>query len=101
MLEDEMTSTTSSNEPSRQVLSPEEQQRITQERLSKIQEYTSKLKKAEGITEFENEPAFVRRNVQLNMSNPSSTENYSRFGLSEDENGTSLRNNNFLHDNVD
>lgn len=101
MLEDDFSSPTASNEPTRQVLSPEEQQRITQERLSKIQEYTSKLKKAEGITEFENEPAFVRRNVQLNMSNPSSTENYSRFGLSDDGDSTSLRNNNFLHDNVD
>ncbi|TNF46059.1 MAG: cell division protein FtsZ [Bacteroidetes bacterium] len=101
MLEDDFSTPTASNEPTRQVLSPEEQQRITQERLSKIQEYTSKLKKAEGITEFENEPAFVRRNVQLNMSNPSSTENYSRFGLSEDGDSTSLRNNNFLHDNVD
>lgn len=101
MLEDDFSTPTASNEPTRQVLSPEEQQRITQERLSKIQEYTSKLKKAEGITEFENEPAFVRRNVQLNMSNPSSTENYSRFGLTEDDDKTSLRNNNFLHDNVD
>jgi cell division protein FtsZ len=101
MLEDDFSTPTASNEPTRQVLSPEEQQRITQERLSKIQEYTSKLKKAEGITEFENEPAFVRRNVQLNMSNPSSTENYSRFGLSDDGDSTSLRNNNFLHDNVD
>jgi cell division protein FtsZ len=59
------------------------------------------LKKAEGITEFENEPAYVRRNIQLDNSKPSSEENYSRFGLSQDENGTSLKSNNFLHDNVD
>ena len=85
----------------KQVLSPEEQQRKAQERMSKIQEYTSKLKKAEGISEFENEPAFVRRNIQLNMSKPSTEENYSRFGLSTDEDRTVLRNNNFLHDNVD
>lgn len=85
----------------KQVLSPEEQQRKVQERMSKIQEYTSKLKKAEGITEYENEPAFVRRNIQLNMSKPSSEENFSRFGLSEDDDRTVLRGNNFLHDNVD
>ncbi|MFN5909749.1 MAG: hypothetical protein ACK45H_00300, partial [Bacteroidota bacterium] len=85
----------------KQVLSPEEQQRKAQERMSKIQDYTSKLKKAEGISEFENEPAFVRRNIQLNMSKPSTEENYSRFGLSTDEDRTVLRNNNFLHDNVD
>lgn len=83
------------------VLSPEEQQRRTQERLTKIQEYTQKLKKAEGISEFENEPAYVRRNMQLNHSTRSTEDSISRFGLSEDENGTVLRNNNFLHDNVD
>jgi cell division protein FtsZ len=85
----------------RPVLSPEEQQRRTQDRLSKIQEYTSKLKKAEGITEFENEPAFVRRNINLDMSNRSTEENLGRFGVGRDENGGTLRNNNFLHDNVD
>lgn len=87
---------------SKKVLSPEEQQRKAQERVSKIQEYTAKLKKAEGIAEFENEPAFVRRNISLNNSNPSSEESFSRFGLSSDSEGnTGLRNNNFLHDNVD
>jgi len=65
-------------------------------------EFTSKLKKAEGIAEFENEPAYVRRNISLNESLPSSEESVSRFGLSEDEDGKSgLRSNNFLHDNVD
>ncbi len=86
----------------KKVLSPEEQQRKSQERVSRIQEYTAKLKKAEGIAEFENEPAFVRRNINLNHSTPSSEESFSRFGLSADSEGrTGLRNNNFLHDNVD
>jgi len=100
-LEDDMDKVNLDHSKAKTILSPEEQQKKSQERLSRIQEYTAKLKKADGIIEFENEPAFVRRNVQLNSSNPSSTENYSRFGLSEDENGTTLRNNNFLHDNVD
>jgi cell division protein FtsZ len=86
----------------KRVLSPEEQQRKSQERVSRIQEYTAKLKKAEGIAEFENEPAFVRRNINLNHSTPSEEESFSRFGLSTDGEGrTGLRNNNFLHDNVD
>jgi cell division protein FtsZ len=89
-------------EQTKKALSPEEQQRKAQERVSKIQEYTAKLKKAEGIAEFENEPAFVRRNINLNNSAPSSEESFSRFGLSSDSEGnTGLRNNNFLHDNVD
>jgi len=101
-LEDEMEQKISlETTPAKSILSPEEQQRRTQDRLSKIQEYTSKLKKAEGITEFENEPAFVRRNIQLDNSARSSEESFSRFGLSQDENGTTIRNNNFLHDNVD
>lgn len=89
-------------EPAKRILSPEEQQRKAQERVSRIQEYTAKLKKAEGIVEFENEPAFVRRNISIQQSTPSTEERFSRFGLSQDEDGrVGLRTNNFLHDNVD
>ncbi len=91
-----------SMEPAKRILSPEEQQRKTQERVSRIQEYTAKLKKAEGIVEFENEPAYVRRNISIQESTPSTEERFSRFGLSQDEDGkVGLRSNNFLHDNVD
>ena len=86
----------------RTVLSSEEQQRRAQERLVRIQEYTAKLKKADGISEFEKEPAYVRQNIQLDNSKYSSTSRVSRFGLTKDENGTVLKgNNSFLHDNVD
>ena len=82
--------------------SPEEQQRLAQERLERIQLYTAKLRKTDGISALENEPAFVRRNVQLNDAKPSTDSNISRYGLSGDKNGGSLRSNNsFLHDNVD
>lgn len=84
------------------ILSPEDQQRRTQERLSKIQEFTAKLKKADGIAEYENEPAFVRRNINLDQSMRSTEEPVSRFGVAMNENGEAvLRSNNFLHDNVD
>jgi cell division protein FtsZ len=86
----------------KRILSPEEQQRKNQERVSRIQEFTSKLKKPDGLLEFENEPAFVRRNIQLQQQIPSSQEEISRFGIGKDANGNSaLRSNNFLHDNVD
>jgi cell division protein FtsZ len=86
----------------RRILSPEEQQRKNQERVSRIQEFTSKLKKPDGLLEFENEPAFVRRNIQLQQQSPSTQDEISRFGIGKDANGNStLRNNNFLHDNVD
>ncbi len=83
------------------ILSPEEQQRKIDERNAKLHAYTNKLKNPEGISEFENEPAFVRRNIQINNEMPSAENNISRFGLSDEDNGTGLRNNNFLHDNVD
>ncbi|MBL1281397.1 MAG: cell division protein FtsZ [Fluviicola sp.] len=87
---------------SKESLSPEELQKRTQDRLSRIQEYTNKLKKADGIQEFEDEPAYVRRNVQLDESSPSNEDKTSRFSVSKDENGSSLNSNNsFLHDNVD
>ena len=94
---------TSSTANSKEVLSPEEQQKRSQDRLSRIQEYTQKLKKADGIQEFENEPAYVRRNIQLDESTPSKEENGSRFSVSKDEDGNSSLNgnNSFLHDNVD
>jgi cell division protein FtsZ len=101
MLEDDIVSPVSTEEVKRPISAEELQQR-TQERVSRIQEYTAKLKKADGINEFEKEPAFVRRNINLNSNTPSSEENFSRFGLADDGTGQfSLRNNNFLHDNVD
>jgi len=90
------------NSPKKEVLSPEEMNRRTNERMSKIQELTTKLKKAEGISEFENEPAYVRRNINLNYETPSTETPYSKFGLSGNADGSAtLRGNNFLHDNVD
>ncbi len=90
------------NSPRKEVLSPEEMNRRTNERMSKIQELTTKLKKAEGISEFENEPAYVRRNINLNYETPSTETSYSKFGLSGNADGSAtLRGNNFLHDNVD
>ena len=79
----------------------EDHQKMTQDRVSKIQEHTSRLKNAEGITDYEKEPAFKRRSLFLDNSKPSESKP-SRFGLSEDEEGGSdLSDNSFLHDNVD
>lgn len=102
-LDDETdTKTNVSNIVTKPTVSAEEHQRLAQERMERIQLYTQKLRKTDGITSLENEPAFVRRNIQLNDSNPSTSSQVSRFGLTEDQNGTTLRSNNsFLHDNVD
>lgn len=93
---------TTAPEESNTTLSPEEQQRLNKERIQRIQEYTQKLKKPNGVSEFEKEPAYIRRNIQLDETKQSTNDNISRFGLNEDENGTTLRGgNSFLHDNVD
>lgn len=87
-----------SNQTAKTIHSPEEQQRLAQERLERIQLYTAKLRKTDGISALENEPAFVRRNIQLDDAKPSTDSKISRFGLTEDG---MKSNNSFLHDNVD
>ena len=82
-------------------VSSENAQKNAQDRVNKIQEYTEKLKRAEGIADFEKEPAYKRRSIELDDRKPSES-TISRFGLSEDEDGgTDLGDNSFLHDNVD
>ncbi len=81
--------------------SVKEAQRMAQERMSKIKEHTEKLKNSDGLSQYEKEPAFKRRSIELDDSKPSEKKP-SRFGLSEDEDGgTDLSDNSFLHDNVD
>lgn len=104
--EDETMNTTDNVESTekRHVLSPEEQLRKQQERMSRIHEYTTRLKKADGVIELEKEPAFTRRNITIdNSNNYSSSSESSRFGVNSDENGGYRLNggNSFLHDNVD
>ncbi|MDC3252620.1 cell division protein FtsZ [Crocinitomicaceae bacterium] len=101
-LEDDMEEMNLEEVSTKMNLTQQQQQIRSQERLSKIQEYTQRLKKVDGIQDLENEPAYVRRNIQLDQSVPSEEDNTSRFSISNDENGTSLNgNNSFLHDNVD
>ncbi|MFM7668805.1 MAG: cell division protein FtsZ [Bacteroidota bacterium] len=86
----------------RSTMSPEEQQMKSQERVTRIKEYTAKLKMADGITAFENEPAYVRRNIHLSDEAAPVEKQVSKFGLSDDSDGTTrLKGNSFLHDNVD
>jgi cell division protein FtsZ len=81
--------------------SQEDQNRLNVERMQRIQAYTQKLKKADGLSELEKEPAFKRRNIQLDNSKPSLDNNNSRFGVSGNGDNNLRSNNSFLHDNVD
>ena len=76
------------------------------EREMRIREFTLKLKTSNGLQELESEPAYSRKRVSLDTPTPSHESNVARFSLQEslDENGKrkiELKDNPFLHDNVD
>ncbi len=85
----------------------EDNKELTDQRLEKIKKESQKMKSPMGINELENEPAYKRRNIQLDDVQRSSDSEVSRFSLgeSEDEEGNKKNglneNNSFLHDNVD
>jgi len=80
--------------------------------LRKIKDMHTLLKKEdmsdktikENIDEFEDVPAFVRKNIQINRSGDKNRSEISKFTLSDDDDGdeTKLREDNaYLNDNVD
>lgn len=87
--------------------SREEQTERANQRLSRLRELSMRLRTPSGVNELENEPAFKRKQINLDDVPHSSESSSSRFTLGEEENEdgekrTKLRpNNGFLHDNVD
>ncbi|MCW3083647.1 MAG: cell division protein FtsZ [Bacteroidetes bacterium] len=81
----------------------DEQLRKAQERVAKLKELSFKLKSPNGLSELENEPAYKRRNINLDSTPHSSESQVSRYTLSEgDDKKVEIKpNNSFLHDNVD
>lgn len=81
----------------------EEIQKKAQERIQRLKELSMKLKTPQGLNEMEHEPAYKRRNIQLENVPHSSESQVSRFTLTEtDDKKVEIRpNNSFLHDNVD
>ncbi len=84
-------------------LDAEERLKRSHQRLSQLNNLTSKLKTPSTISDLENEPAYIRKQVRLDNVQHSSENNVSRFTLGNDgENNPEIRSNNsFLHDNVD
>ncbi|MGL4598610.1 MAG: cell division protein FtsZ [Bacteroidia bacterium] len=91
------------NEEQAKKVAAEEQVKKAQERISKLKEISLKLKTTQGLSELENEPAYKRRNIDLENTPHSSESQVSRFTLTETEDKKiEIRpNNSFLHDNVD
>jgi len=81
----------------------DEQMKKAQDRVAKLKELSFKLKSPNGLSELENEPAYKRRNVNLDSTPHSSESQVSRYTLSEnEEKKVEIKpNNSFLHDNVD
>ncbi len=73
------------------------------ERIRKLKDLSLKLRTPSGLTELENEPAYLRRNVKLSEVPPSAASFVPKYTLSVDEeqNSEIRTNNSFLHDNVD
>ncbi|HEY0175434.1 MAG TPA: cell division protein FtsZ, partial [Pedobacter sp.] len=81
----------------------EDQLKKSKERIMRLKDLSMKLRTTNGLQELENEPAYKRKQMQLQQVQHSSESQVSRFTLSSDEDGsTEIRpNNSFLHDNVD
>lgn len=80
----------------------EDQLKKSKERIMRLKDLSMKLRTTNGLQELENEPAYKRKQTQLQQVPHSSESQVSRFTLSNDEDGTEIRpNNSFLHDNVD
>ncbi|MEW6469784.1 MAG: cell division protein FtsZ [Bacteroidota bacterium] len=89
--------------PASQNLSSEEQIRKAKERIMRLKELSMKLKTPNGLAELENEPAYKRKNINLENVPHSSESEVSKYTLTEnEEKKVEIKpNNSFLHDNVD
>jgi len=72
----------------------------SRERMKERRMGSSKIK--ENIDEFENEPAYKRKNLKIDQPINTEGSNVSRYSLEDDNEGVTLNpNNSYLHDNVD
>lgn len=81
---------------------PIEQEDQRQDRISKLKSLSHKPLSTSNVEEMERIPAYLRRNVDLPDVSSLDETPVSRYSLSTDTNsGTGLKQNTFLHDNVD
>ena len=83
-------------------ISAEQMALRSRQRMERLREITVKLRTPSGLTDLESEPAYKRREVELDDVAHSSESDNSSYVLGEDEDkNVGLKPNNFLHDNVD
>ncbi len=81
----------------------DDQMRLFVERRKRLRGLNMKLQNPADLSDLENEPAYKRRQIDLEEPPHSSESNVSKYSLYEDENARPelKRRNPFLHDNVD
>jgi len=83
-------------------ISAEQMALRSRQRMERLREITVKLRTPSGLTDLESEPAYKRREVELDDVAHSSESDNSSLVLGEDnDKNVGLKPNNFLHDNVD
>ena len=83
-------------------ISAEQMALRSRQRMERLREITVKLRTPSGLTDLESEPAYKRREVELDDVVHSSESENSSYVLGEDDDkNIGLKPNNFLHDNVD
>ena len=76
----------------------------SQERIERLRNLSMKFNNESALEELENQPAYMRRNVELKNVTPSGESRISRYSLYEDpetRNPELRSGNSYLHDNVD
>lgn len=83
----------------------EEDRRLRYQRAQKHRERmrssSLKLSNPQTVIELENEPAYLRRGIQLDDVPHSEEHTYSKYTISDDDEPEISEGNSFLHDNVD
>tara|TARA_B100000497_G_scaffold128108_1_gene173425 strand:+ start:4071 stop:5765 length:1695 start_codon:yes stop_codon:yes gene_type:complete len=83
-------------------ISAEQMALRSRQRMERLREITVKLRTPSGLTDLESQPAYKRREVELDDVAHSSESDNSSYVLGEDDDkNVGLKPNNFLHDNVD
>jgi cell division protein FtsZ len=72
-----------------------------QRRRERLRSQQLKLNNPQVINELENEPAYLRRGVQLDQVTPSKEPQLSKWTISDEDEPEIRRENSYLHDNVD
>jgi cell division protein FtsZ len=86
--------------------SPKELEKIAQGRINRLKNLSLNLRSSKTLSDLENEPAYLRRNVKLSETPSSSESHVSKYSLNDktdDESNSSplKKNNKYLHDKPD